>query len=119
MFMQYEPSILKVNKLEFFNELPKGDNELRIELQTNVMIPGDLEEKYFMLKFNLDVCSHDEKFKFKLTATTRVTYVDDIQTLDAVKQNVDETIPNILPEISKLVKKITEDFGITPLDIPF
>lgn len=119
MFTQTEYKPLRITKLDFFNELPKGGNELMIELATNVMMPGDLAEKQFLLKYDLKIHDNNEKFKLYFTAKTQVTYTDDFENLDALRSAIDDFVPTITPEVQKLLKKITEDFGINPIDVSF
>lgn len=117
--MQVNFTTLRVDKMEFFNELPQGNSQLQIDLEANILTPNDLEKKSFLIQFALKIHDGDnKKFCLSLIAKTQGTYEETFDSFEELKKEIDSTIPDVIPELQTLIKNITTDFGMRPMDIP-
>jgi|GEM_PF-1753147 len=115
--MEYNATPLQLSELQFKNQLSVGQVELHVQLDTNITIPNNLNEKEVAIIF--DTLLHDEGKKFVLNfkAKTKISYSDNYQSIEELKSDID----NILPELRKIVfEKVTaisNVLGINPIQI--
>lgn len=116
--MEVKFTPLQVTDLVFHDKLPKGNSELNIELSTDLMVPKDLKKQYFLARYNLKITDNNKNFLFEIVLKTRGNYTGSFQDSDTLTKEIEKSLTKVFPQIQSIIRNVTRDFGMEPMDIP-
>ena len=110
-----------VEKASFIlNREKEKNNNVEINIEGGILIPADYSDSKY-LAFQLKFCFGSPEERIYLTLETLSTF--EIETagkdIEVKEEEVKEAcLPIVLAELRKTVKKVTEAYGMTVVDLP-
>lgn len=103
---------------EVFNKNIKEESELKVEVSSNILIGNEPNDVNFLIRMKFHISDGESgKFKLNLEIISRFTLeLDENEELKNILNSI--CIPDILGKSRKMIKKITTEMNIQPVDLP-
>ncbi|WP_394884771.1 hypothetical protein [Clostridium butyricum] len=108
---------LKFNE-EIFKLIDETRRELKVEVTSNIMIAEKPNQDNFLIKMDFNIAdSKFDNFTFHIEIVNVFKIeLDNDEDLDAIIENT--CIPDCLSRSRKIIKNITEEMKIVPINLP-